>query len=180
MKDLSGVLQFDAVSSFHFRLYQQMTQSTVWVYYFDRAKTKFSLLTLNVCLQVAFFPSCKKKLPLKLITTCRQSNSDMKKKLDWGPSTENTRANSGAALAPKKQEPEKSSGASFESQEPAKIFTRSQFFEPKLDDCMYLACSISCINGPDLFVQMLMSVLYFCCSFRFHHQKQKDLYNLLQ
>jgi hypothetical protein len=31
-----------------------------------------------------------------------------------------------------------------------------------------------------LFVQMLMSVLYFCFSFRFHHQKQKDLYNLLQ
>ena len=27
---------------------------------------------------------------------------------------------------------------------------------------------------------MLMSVLYFCFSFRFHHQKQKDLYNLLQ
>jgi fumarate reductase subunit D len=31
-----------------------------------------------------------------------------------------------------------------------------------------------------LFVQMLMSVLYFCFSFRFHHQKQKYLYNLLQ
>ena len=27
---------------------------------------------------------------------------------------------------------------------------------------------------------MLMSVLYFCFSFRFHHQKQKDLYDLLQ
>jgi hypothetical protein len=40
------------------------------------------------------------------------------------------------------------------------------------------ACSDSCINGPDLFVQMLMSVLYFCFSFRFHHQKQKDLCNL--
>jgi hypothetical protein len=36
------------------------------------------------------------------------------------------------------------------------------------------------MNGPDLFAQMLMSVLYFCFSFRFHHQKQKDLYNLLQ
>jgi hypothetical protein len=38
-----------------------------------------------------------------------------------------------------------------------------------------VSCSVSCINGPDLFVQMLMSVLYFCFSFRFHHQKQKDL-----
>jgi hypothetical protein len=38
----------------------------------------------------------------------------------------------------------------------------ANFFEPKLDDCMYLACSVSCINGPDLFVQILMSVLYFC------------------
>jgi hypothetical protein len=56
----------------------------------------------------------------------------------------------------------------------------ANFFEPKLDDCMYLACSVSCVNGADLFVQMLMSVLYFCFSFRFHHQKQKDLYNLLQ
>ena len=65
--------------------------------------------------------------------------------------------------------------------EPAKIFTKSQFFRTEtVDDCMYLACSVSCINGPDLFVQMLMSVLYFCFSFRFHHQKQKDLYNLLQ
>jgi hypothetical protein len=41
------------------------------------------------------------------------------------------------------------SGASFET----------------VDDCMYLACSVSCINGLDLFVQMLMSVLYFCFSF---------------
>jgi len=62
-----------------------------------------------------------------------------------------------------------------------KFLQGANFFEPKLDDCMYLACSVSCINGPDLFVQMLMSVLYFCFfSFRFHHQKQKDLYNLLQ
>jgi hypothetical protein len=48
------------------------------------------------------------------------------------------------------------------------LFTRSQFFRTEtVDDCMYLACSVSCINGPDLFVQMLMSVLYFCFSFRF-------------
>ena len=61
-----------------------------------------------------------------------------------------------------------------------KFLQGANIFEPKLDDCVYLACSVSCMNGPDLFVQMLMSVLYFCFSFRFHHQKQKDLYNLLQ
>jgi hypothetical protein len=64
-----------------------------------------------------------------------------------------------------------------------KILQGANFFEPKL---WMIACTTtsfmfcSRINGPDLFVQMLMSVLYFCFSFRFHHKKQKDLYNLLQ
>jgi hypothetical protein len=47
-----------------------------------------------------------------------------------------------------------------------------------VDDCIHVP--VSCINGPDLFIQMLMYVLYLCFSFRFHDQKQKDLYNLLQ
>ena len=41
---------------------------------------------------------------------------------------------------------------------------------------LHVPLPVSCINGPNLFVQMLMSVLYFCFSFRFHHQQQKDLY----
>ena len=39
---------------------------------------------------------------------------------------------------------------------------------------------IACTWHVQFHVQMLMSVLYFSFSFRFHHQKQKDLYNLLQ
>ena len=60
-----------------------------------------------------------------------------------------------------------------------KILQGANFFEPKLDICMYhyhwVSGSVSCINGPDLYVQMLMSVLYFCFSFRFHPQKQRFL-----
>ena len=41
-----------------------------------------------------------------------------------------------------------------------KFLQGANFFRTEtVDDCMYLACSISCINGPDLFVQMLMSIV---------------------
>ena len=43
---------------------------------------------------------------------------------------------------------------------------------------LHVPLPVSCINGLDFFVQMLMSVLYYCFSFRFHHQKQKDVYNI--
>jgi hypothetical protein len=45
---------------------------------------------------------------------------------------------------------------------------------------LHVPLPVSCINGLDLYVHMLMSVLYFCFSFRFHPLKQKDLYNLLK
>jgi hypothetical protein len=53
-------------------------------------------------------------------------------------------------------------------------FTRSQFFRTETG-YLHVPLPVSCINGPDLYVQMLMSVLYFCFSFQFHPQKQKDL-----
>ena len=57
------------------------------------------------------------------------------------------------------------------------MFTRSHFFRT---ETVMIACTWHVQFHVFLFVQMLMSVLYFCFSFRFQHQKQKDLYNLLQ
>ena len=64
-----------------------------------------------------------------------------------------------------------------------KFLQGANFFEPKQWMIAYTTTSSMfsfMYKWSDLFVQMLMSVLYFCFSFRFHHQKQKDLYNLLQ